>query len=391
MTGTDFVNQLRERTVPLGQILLDANNPRLLGMNAYAGVPENRIPESGVQRNVLNMLNSTRAFDMDSLRASIESSGLLPVDRIVVRPLQKTTTSSGEQESDDARVGEEPDANLDTYVVVEGNRRIAACKTLLEFHESGQKTLRPEVLASIEAPGVLILQESDAEEARLDQWVIQGVRHISGIRQWGAFQAAKTIEAMVTKLGYAEGDVASALSITIQRVRRSLKVLAALRQMGESDDYAEHATPEMYAYFDEVIKRPAVRKWLGWSDDSMSFEQDDNLNNFYGWITPDDELDGRRRISVAEGVRRLDGILEDQAAVEVLNTPGMTVEDALKVAAPETGPDWTEPLQRAIKALDNVPISDLERLDPQNKELIQQLMSVAEKRLRQAEVFSSTE
>jgi hypothetical protein len=166
-------------------------------------------------------------------------------------------------------------------VVVEGNRRIAACKTLLLQHKSGEKTLADDILESLSNPRVLLLSEDEAEEARLDQWVIQGIRHISGIRPWGAYQAARTIEAMLSKLGYAESDVASALSISIQRVRRSMRVLSALQQMRESDDYSEYAGPEMYAYFDEALKRPAIRRWLGWSEDEKVFEEDERLQHFY--------------------------------------------------------------------------------------------------------------
>lgn len=393
MVDTRFVEQLREAELSLTQIFLDPNNPRLLGLDGYAGVPEARVAEPGVQTNILRALNSTRIFDLDSLRASIENSGLLPVDRIVVRPISARVEVplgrfSEERASQDGL--EEPaDTTQEQFVVVEGNRRIAACKTLLELHQSGQKTLRPEVLASIERPRVLILEQSDAEEARLDQWVIQGVRHISGIRPWGAYQAAKTIEAMVKKLGYTEGEVASALSISIQRVRRSLKVLACLNQMAESEDYAEYSGPELYSYFDEVIKRPAVRNWLGWADDAMIFQNEDRVVEFYSWITPDDELEGRRRISVAEGVRKLDRILEDPSALEVLNTPGQTLDDAVKLAEPDLGPMWTDPLQRAIRALQNVPIGDLESLEADNRALIENLVRLAQRRLDQADSFSA--
>jgi hypothetical protein len=242
-----------EQTVPLENIMLDPNNPRLIGLGtvgteAYQSVPETRIAEETVQETTLTKLNGNRTFDQDSLRASIENSGLLPVDRIVVRPIA-------------AQINGQP-----AYVVVEGNRRIAACRTLLQQHDSGEKTLSPEVLASINNPKVLVLSEDTPAEARLDQWVIQGIRHISGIRPWGAYQAAKTIEAMLTKLDYSEQEVSRSLSISVQRVRRSMRVLSTLQQMAESDDYAEYSGPDLYAYFDEALKRPAVRKWLGWSD-----------------------------------------------------------------------------------------------------------------------------
>ena len=368
MVSASLNERFTEEVIELGKICLDPSNPRLIGVDNYFGVPEDRISEPEIQERTLARLNAIRAIDQDSLRASIQQSGLLPVDRIVVRPVP---------------------GHDDLFVVVEGNRRIAACKTLLQQHKSGERTLTPEVLSTIEKPTVLVLHDADPEAARLDQWVIQGVRHISGIRPWGAYQAAKTIEAMLEKLGYSESDVASALSISVQRVRRSMRVLAAIRQMSESDDYAEYATAEYYAYFDELLKRPVIRQWLGWSNDLMSFENDDRLEMLYSWITPDDELDGRRRIPVAEGLRRVDIVLEDPAALEVLNTPGNTIEDAARIAAPLSTPDWTEPLTRAIKALDAVPIGDLESLSDENQQTMETLLALIQKRLEQAAKFKA--
>ncbi len=370
MSKTGFVSHLREDAIQLAQILLDPNNPRLVGLEDYNGVPERRIAEDEVQKRTLARLNDNRAIDQESLRASIEQSGLLPVDRVVVRPANLVDAEG-----------------RPLYVVVEGNRRIAACKTLLAQHKLAEKTLGPDILDTIEVPRVLLLEEGEAEEARLHQWVIQGVRHISGLKPWGAYQSAKTIEAMLEKLGYSEQEVAGALSISIQRVRRSMRVLAGLRQMAESDDFAEHAGPHLYAYFDEVIKRPKVRQWLSWSNESLSFEDDDRLSRFYSWITPDDELDGGRRIPVAESIRKLDDVLEDAAALDVLDTPGRTVDDAAKVAAPTAAPNWTEPLERALQALDAVPIGDLEELTDGNRALMERLVEVAGKRLKQAEAF----
>ena len=371
MARPRFIERMGEQVIPLENIMLDPNNPRLigfgtLGTEAYQSVPEERIAEETVQETTLSRLNGHRAFDQDSLRASIENSGLLPVDRIVVRPIV-------------AKINGKP-----AFVVVEGNRRIAACKTLVQQHDSGERTLSTEVLASIKDPRVLVLSEDTPAEARLDQWVIQGIRHISGIRPWGAYQAAKTIEAMLTKLGYSEQEVSRVLSISVQRVRRSMRVLSAMQQMAESDDYAEYSGPDLYAYFDEVLKRPVVRKWLGWSDETRLFEEDDRLLQLYSWITPDDELDGRRRIPVAESVRRLDDVLQDRNAISVLNQPGMTIDDAVRIVAPVIKTDWKDPVQRAIKVLADIPTSDLENFDQDDRQLITELIEVANRRLVQS-------
>ncbi len=192
--------QMTDEKLSLDSILLDPNNPRLLGLDGYEGVPEERVAEPKVQEATLARIN-TGGFDMETLRASIANSGLLQVDRIVVR-----------------KIGNKQ------YVAVEGNRRIAACKTLLAQHEAGERTLSDRVKDTVADRRVLVLQDADPTHARLSQWVIQGVRHISGIRPWGAYQSARTIQAMIEGLSYTEDQVVAALGFSKARVRRSMKV-----------------------------------------------------------------------------------------------------------------------------------------------------------------------
>jgi hypothetical protein len=363
MPVPQFPERLAERPVPVEEIMLDPNNPRLATV-ATEETPEERIGEEGPQIATLRRLNAGR-YDMEGLRASIRRSGLLPIDRIVVRPI----------EGEDGK-----------YVVVEGNRRIGAIKTLLQQHRDGDITLEDAVLETIEEPEVLVLEGEGAEEARLDQWVIQGVRHITGIRQWGGYQAARTIQTMIEKLGYEEREVAEALNLSTQRVKRSMRVLAALEQMSEDEEYGEFASPDLYAYFDELIKRPSVRNWVAWDNDSYQFTDEERAREFFSWISPDDELEDEPRIPTSGDVRQLDRVLGSEAALAVLNTPGNTLSDALVVAAPEPlAPEWRKPVERAIDALNAIPTGDLEELDDDDRELIERLRALADKRLRQAE------
>jgi hypothetical protein len=367
MPVPEFPDRLRDETVQIGSIMLDPNNPRLATVSAEE-TPEERIAEEGAQAATLRRLNTGR-FDMDGLRSSIRRSGLLPIDRIVVRPIE----------------GED-----DTYVVVEGNRRIGAIKTLLDQHADGDITLDDEVLASIEEPAVLVLTGEGADEARLDQWLIQGVRHITGIRQWGGYQAARTIQTMIENLGYGEREVAEALNLSVQRVKRSMRVLAALEQMSEDDEYGEFAVPDLYAYFDELVKRPSVRNWVGWDNDAYAFTDEERASEFFSWIVPDEELDDEPRIPTSGDVRQLDAVLGSEGARAILNTPGNTLSEALVVAAPEPlAPEWRKPVERGIDALNAIPTADLEELEDDDRELIERIRDLASKRLRQAEQLGS--
>jgi hypothetical protein len=367
MPVPEFPERLLEEPLDIEKIALDPNNPRLATVSTEE-TPEDRIAEAGTQMATLRRLNDGR-FDQDGLRASIRRSGLLPIDRIVVRPIE----------------GED-----DKYVVVEGNRRIGAIKSLLALHQDGDITLDDKVLETIKAPAVLVLQGESAQEARLDQWLIQGVRHISGIRPWGGYQAARTIQTMIDKLDYSEREVAEALNLSVQRVKRSMRVLAALEQMSEDDEYGEFAVPDLYSYFDEMIRRPTVRNWVRWDNDDYEFNDEERAREFFSWIAPDDDLDDAPRIPTSESVRQLDDVLGSDAALAVLNTPGNTLGDALVVAAPEPlEPEWRKPVERAIDALNAIPMGVLEGLEDEDRELIERVRDLAARRLEQADALTS--
>jgi hypothetical protein len=347
--------------------MLDPNNPRLLSADR-APVPDRRIAEEQIQRRTMEQL-ADGPFDLAGMRSSISRAGLLPIDRIVVRPL---------------------DGNPGRHVVVEGNRRIAGAKQAMRMNDDGEITLDEGVVARLTTPRVLVLENRDQEAARTDQWVIQGIRHISGIRPWGAYQVAKTIEAMTDDLGYEPQEVAEALSIGVGRVRRALRVLSVLTQMEEDEEYGDQAKPSLFAYFDEAIRSVKVRNWLGWNQSAGTLDDDDHRSQFYSWITPDEEFEeqDRRRIHTPEGVRRLNQILDSEEALDVLNTPATDIDAAFATLGLVNEPEWRPPVTRALSALEAIPIGTLETLDEDDRGLIQSLRDLAERRLGQAATLS---
>jgi hypothetical protein len=363
-----FVEQLRTEEVPIADIFLDPNNPRLLTGDRVP-VPDHRIVESEVQRRTMESLEDG-PFDMGRMRASVERSGLLPIDRIVVRPI---------------------DGQEGKYVVVEGNRRIAGVKKVVELDRIGEVTLPADVKASLMAPPVLVLDNHDEHAARTDQWVIQGIRHVSGIKPWGAYQVAKTIEAMTGELGYSPEQAADALSINVGRVRRALRVLSALRQLSEDDDFGDQAKPNLFGYFDESIRSIKVRDWLGWNQASGTFDDDDHRAQFYSWITDDDAFDEdpeHRRIPSPEGVRKLKQVLDSSDALDLLNTPGANIDAVAATLDLDQEPEWRPPVRRALIALEAIPIGTLEDLSAEDRDLIKDLQELAQKRLSQADTLT---
>src|ERR1700676_5279560 len=119
----DLPGLLVPKTISLNDILLDPNNPRFAALGQpIDAVPEPRFAEKRVQDQAYDRMKTPR-FDVPELRDAIKNLGFLPMDRIVVRRWHGPENQQPQK-----------------YVVIEGNRRLAALKWLLELNETGRET-----------------------------------------------------------------------------------------------------------------------------------------------------------------------------------------------------------------------------------------------------------
>ena len=103
--------QLEPIELKIEQIYLDPNNPRFVDDN-WKTILDDRIDQDNVQRNAHDTM--IRSHDVEKLRKNMEINGFLPIDQVIVRQLKPKK-----------------------YVVLEGNRRIAAAKQIIEIEQDG--------------------------------------------------------------------------------------------------------------------------------------------------------------------------------------------------------------------------------------------------------------
>ena len=155
---------LESAEIPLEHLLLDPNNPRFVGVD-WVFVPDQEAVEPTAQAEARRRLIAHH--DIEKLRQSIEANGYLPIDRIVVRAI------SG-----------------DRYIVLEGNRRVCAAKEIGGFSDDGEK-LPNDVMDTLKViPCLIYTGDNTGNEAA---WIFQGIRHISGVNEWPAFNKAKLL------------------------------------------------------------------------------------------------------------------------------------------------------------------------------------------------------
>jgi hypothetical protein len=284
---------LQKVTVPIDNILLDPNNPRFADISEDSlNVPEARTNDAMVQEEAYKKMLHPK-FDVITLAKSIETVGFIPVDNIVVKRL----------------------ADTDKYIVVEGNRRTTAITYLIKEFQRGQSILGAEKIAEISTLDVL---EIDPVTAANDYFgmVIQGIRNVSGIKEWDAFQKAQFINNMIDK-GKEPNTISKMLGMQVKDVNRYYKTYSAMMQFKQDNEYGSYFKNSLFSHFDELVKKPALRIYFEWNDDTFQFDNIDGIRRFYDWLTPDE--DGNVTFSDAREIRKLADLINDPPALTFLD------------------------------------------------------------------------
>ena len=302
---------------------------------------------------------------MSELRDTIEAVGFLPLDRVVVREWE------GEQ------------AEPMKYVVVEGNRRVTALTWLLSLHDEGKRNFSMEQLDNFTNLEVLVLDREKApHSARL---VLPGLRHVSGIKEWGPYQKARAVHELRSS-GAAPQDVAQSLGLSTRMANALGRSYMAFEQMRADDEYGELIHPRRFSYFEEVFKRPNVKEWLGWNEEQKKFTNESRLREFYGWmvgeIAPDSDEEGERtpaKLPEAKSVRQLSQILEDESTLAIFRGPNGNLGRAISRLEAEQQSDWQTSVAAAETTLATLAPDTLRRMSSDDLALVENLRGRVQK------------
>jgi len=144
-----------ERVISIDDLVLDPNNPRFVrDLHLAANTSDEEV--EGIQERVLARFSTTGDaqegsgdfFDIGDLRRSMRAIGFVPIDRIVVRKLRGS----------------------DKYLVVEGNRRIAAAESLRreDAKEANPDNRLPQpILESLERIETLVIETEGRSEEQV--------------------------------------------------------------------------------------------------------------------------------------------------------------------------------------------------------------------------------
>ena len=259
-----------------------------------------------------------------------------------------------------------PFAEVEDWIVVEGNRRLAAVKLLAD---PGNAPARPTVVAAIAedarvpAPQAVPAIRFEKRDEILDYL---GFRHITGIKQWDPLAKARYLAQLRARLG-SSGDI-SALARSIGSTRpyvgRLLTALGAFDRLeagGRLEAMGVRGEEVPFSLLSTALNYDEISGFLRIDDPSdpdaaLSSVDEVRLTSLASWIferkLDDPKRPGKKRTQLGESrnFRRLAAVVTNEAATAHL-LGGSSVEDAEQYTT-LPAQALTAALSRAAAALD---------------------------------------
>lgn len=325
----NITKQLEPLDIRLQDILLDPNNPRFAEIDSTEGkINESRYDEERIKENTYRKMKQN--FDVDVLANTIKELGFLPLDKIIVRKWNFADNK---------------------YVVIEGNRRIAALKSILEQHANGTLDLTQEQIDNYTKLNVLLLKDSN--ETSLLNILIPGLRHVSGIKDWGPYQKAKLLCTLRDEEKLAPQQAAESIGLSVQKANNLYRSYKAFMQMCEDEEYGESINARMFSFAEETIKKKSLKDWLGWDDKNKEITNKENLTTLLSLFISNDD-DSEPKITSAIQIRDFAKIIEtnDSKIINFFLSQGGTLMSTLaKIDVSNTKIQWKDRILDCIEVL----------------------------------------
>ena len=217
-----------------------------------------------IQKRTKTFIEGDKRENIKDLILSFKENGFLNVDIIQVR-----------------------DLGNNNYLVLEGNRRVSTLKALQKDYENGLDigALNPEIFKSVPFE----IHENEDDKKHL---IVMGLKHISGNKKWSAINQAQLIYDYLKSYeddGYweEENKLCQSLGITKAKLRSSQRAYHLITKYKESD-YGDQFHSDNYSLFVEIIKRPNIKDWIKWNDDTYQADNDINLQRLFSWISKEE-------------------------------------------------------------------------------------------------------
>src|SRR5438874_13541241 len=289
-------------------LLLDPQNIRLLERvdTKLHDVPVKLIGQKSIQKELTEIFVSDPLFDVKSLQTSIIHNGFLKHERLIIAPFD----------------GE-------SFLVLEGNRRLTAVRNIYAIYGTRLSELRPEVRQSLQTlpcfviagPAIAGSGESLGDYRRAAE-IYVGMRHLMGARRWEPASRYEFQARLILEEGWTVADVAERFGRKKSEVTRDLKAQRLYHDFRKFERRSKIEHSLTYNSFAEASRAPSIMKWLGWSNEQMTVKDKYREESFFHYLVS--RLKTRGRAKPGEG--------EEETAEESAEAIVRRLRDMLKLS-----------------------------------------------------------
>lgn len=349
----------------LDKLNFDPNNYRLRSHKNYNFVEPGNLLLKSVQKKTQNLISGSNNSYIRDLVESIKSNGYLKVDNILVRQIKN-----------------------DSYIVVEGNRRLAALKFLAEEYEKGNEIgkLSPSVFSE---PLETILYDYDNEK---DYLILMGLKHVSGNKKWERYNQAKLLYELRKELKLTEGEIAAKIGITKTQVQKEIRGYLGtehLVQEVKDEGFDDYNPYEKIMLMIQLTDKPKLRDWIGWNDEKETFTNKKNKKRFFSWIKPTMQFDEETEqyaqldpiINSHKEIRELEEIIDDDEALEIMEEQ-RNFKFALEQNASYTKKQFSLTIKKIETILKNIKTGTSLKMSRNDGEVLDNIILICQKLLK---------
>lgn len=290
-----FAGRGRKRpqlNIRIERLFLDSENPRL---------PENW--QGKEQTELVQLLY--QQFNLDELAGSMEKNGYFDEEPLIATPLNlpDELRQLDEQSVFNSYI-EFIENEATEFIVVEGNRRLASAKLLLDVNLQNEiKVARdfpqvtPEIANDLKILPVIIYPHRDEVIPYL------GVRHIIGIRKWNPYAKARYLAKMIES-GSSVAEVQGQIGDTQNAVLKSYVSYRLLEQAQDELDYNGTRATQDFSLLMVVLGQQRIKRFIGLPRrlTDVNFETPvpedklDNLKDVLTWVFGD----GKKQAAISD-------------------------------------------------------------------------------------------
>jgi len=310
------------RDINIAKLEFDKKNPRLVEFGFDNNIKEEKLVE------VL-----CRVMAVEEIILSLHHSGYFKNDPLIAIP------------------------DGDNFIVIEGNRRLAAIKVITEYSKYSKyypKTLpkpSPELIESLQLIPVVI------ENTREAAWQFIGFKHVNGAAKWNSYAKAEYIAQVHNDFGVSLADIGLQIGDTNKTVQRLYQALMVIEQAENEKVFDKGDITGSRLYFSHLttgLQYDGIKEYIGLkeaeAESKTPVTNTRELGEVLSWMFGSKKNEIRSVIvSQNPDLRNLDSVVKSPQAISALKAT-----NDLNVAYEISQPDeykFAESLNEAKRAL----------------------------------------